>query len=397
MKKTPIIVAITVILLLVLAFFVVLRPDKTPPPKSLPTDGSGVMRVQTYGRATFGIVTRGYGEVTVNLRDEEKAIGKIRFFKVGNDIEFGYSDQWDGGGTITVPEGTEIELDLSDNQDLFVDGKRQFHPGSYTLITTSNTTVTITDTGVVVSNAETDGGGGDLGTTGDTGGDGSAGGEGEGEGEGEEEPQTTQYDPSQESSDPESDDDPVTTEYVTENNEQCSIDLKQEVRNTCCQNLFADEPHSACAYEGYWLFNYNTRLCYYHCFSPCNAGTQEEQNLCCSQEHQFDSTPGCIGNWEYDNSLNECGYACLTQEELDAYFGEEEDEPTDAISAACKTHSNPDECCDFNLKNELSIGPRPGFPDCIGRYAFYEDINKCEFRCSSHGEMLDILRQLEGQ
>lgn len=391
-KQIAFALGVIVMLLIVFALFLKKEPVTTVSPLSLPAVPGNVVRVQTYGNSTFGIITRNTDRVTVSLRDQEKNVGKIRFFKVGNDIEFNYDESWRGGGTITVPEGVIIELKLDEDKNLTIDGRRWGGSGSYQIITTSTTTITINDSGITVNNP-----GDDDDTTPepdddqDTGGDNGDGGDA---GDDPPPPPPPPPPPDEEDDEPNPTPPPPPDDPPLTVHQQCTIKLRQEERNECCQTLNADTPHPECEGDGYWLFNYHTRLCYYHCFHPCHIGTEEEQNLCCAEEHQFDSTPGCIGEWEYNGIARSCSYECYTYEELEEYFGEEEPE-TDPVSQACSVHSNPSLCCDYNLKNQLSLGPRPGFPDCLGLWEFNNGNSTCEFRCATHGEMLDIKKLLE--
>jgi len=360
--------------------------------------GNGILRVNNVGNSNIRIVPARTSQITLDMEGPEKELKKIRFFKLGSDIEFSVSDEWKNvRGTITVPEGMLIDLPDEDGEEES-DFIRLGGGSPYNTITISNSGVSYNDQGGEPSATGTDDdqGGDDGGQTdGDQGGDTPS----------PSPPPPTEPNPvppPPDEGDEEADDDePETTEYApeepTDPNVRCSIKLRQEERNDCCQTAFADEPHPDCAHTGYWLFNYLTRLCYYHCFHPCNVGTEEERNQCCATEHHYDTTPPCIGEWEYGDATSGCFYRCFTEEELEEYFGDDEGDLTDVISLFCSQHSNPDQCCDYNLKNELSIGPRPGFPDCIGLWEFNSGGNKCEFRCASHGEMLEILEQLEEQ
>jgi len=390
--------------LLIVGAIVFLMPEPTTQLTQSVPAGSGVVKIKDVHNSSIRIVPGRTSKITMDLEGPEDELKKIHFFRTGSDTEINVSDEWKGvSGTITVPEGTWVDLNQPEEDE--GDGTSDF------IRLGGGSSITIDDDEVVVTGS----GGGTTspsastppGDSNDTGGDDEdpdvtpdpvpppVVGEGEGEGEDEEggeseggeeedgpaEPDTIQYTP-EEPEDP---------------NIRCSINLKQEDRNECCQTVFADEPHLTCSYTGYWLFNYHTRLCYYHCFHPCNNGTQEERDACCTEQHYYDTTPLCIGNWVYDDAVNGCFYECMDEEELEAYFGEDETVFTDFVSEACSSHSNPDLCCDYNLKNELSIGPRPGFPDCIGRWDFNEGTSTCEFECADYGDMLDILEQLEEQ
>ena len=389
MKKIYLIVGAIVAVLLLGAGYFVFFKNETQLKQTVQADG-GILHVDNISNSNIRIVTGQTNQIILDLTGPEKELEKVRFFKVGNDTEFELSEEWKNvRGTITVPQGTLIDLDIPDESgdDKESDFIRLGGGSTYY-------TINISDSGVSFN---------------------------------DDEPETTQYDPEADQGDdddngqdeddqggdtppppsppppptpPEDEDDePETTQYAPEEsldpNDRCNIELRQENRNECCQENFADSPHDECADMGYWLFNYNTRLCYYHCFHSCSIGTEEDQDECCAIEHYYDTTPPCIGEWEYGDAASGCVYQCLTEEELEEYFGDNEDNNTDAVSQFCSGHNNPDQCCDYNLKNELSIGPRPGFPDCLGRWEFGEAQSLCSFRCATHGEMLEILEQLE--
>ncbi|MFC1733909.1 DUF4215 domain-containing protein, partial [candidate division KSB1 bacterium] len=179
--------------------------------------------------------------------------------------------------------------------------------------------------------------------------------------------------------------------------QRCSIRIKQEERNECCQETFVDDPHPTC--EGYWIFDYHTRLCVWWCPVPdCSVGTtQTERDMCCYEENEGQPKPPCIGNWVYDNFDQTCVYECVI------FDGEEErtEEEIDATSSYCiNTYEDENErsqCCDEFLKHPLSIGHKPGYPDCIGKWSIKPGTAQCLFECVSHEEMLEILKELKEQ
>ncbi len=406
MKK---IIAVIVVLggALILGTVVFLMPDpETHVTQSVPA-GNGVVKIKDLHHSNLRIVPGRTSKITMDLKGPENELRKVRFFRVGSDTEIEVSEDWKNvSGTITVPEGTWVNLDETNGDE--PDSQKPSDPirvGGGSSITIDDEEVMVTGSGGSTppspaptdendAGGATDDGGGEPDTASDPAPPPLPPADGEGEGEGEEESEG-----GYEGGDEEGPNEPDSFEYTPDEPEEsythCTIRLKQEDRNDCCQAVFADEPHPDCAYTGYWLFNYHSRLCYYHCFHPCNQGTQEQRDQCCADEHHYDTTPPCIGNWVYDNTVNGCSYECLNEEELEDYFDAEEEQFTDFVSQACSTHSNPDQCCDYNLKNELSIGPRPGFPDCIGQWHFNESSSTCEFQCADYGEMIDILNQLE--
>ena len=369
-----------------------------------------ILRLTNIDNANLRIITADTDQISVNLEGPEDELTKVRFFTTGYGAEFGFSEEWqNASGTITVPEGMLIEFDVPD--DLNSDGDDEIPNFIRLGGGSSYYSVNITDSGVSFNEEENDG---DDDQTGDdeqnedgTEGDGEDededGGEGEGEGESEGEGEDDSPapppppPPDDQDDDEEESDEPQTTLYEGDGSITCSIEIRQEDRNECCEAANVDTPHPECDYDGYWLFNYHTRLCYYHCFHPCNVGSQDERDECCAEQNHYSTTPPCIGNWVFDNLLRSCSYECMSEEELEEFYGDEDGYDTDLISATCSEHNNPDLCCDYHLKNELSIGPRPGFPDCLGRWHLEEGTSLCEFRCASYGEMLEILEELEEQ
>lgn len=380
----------------------------------------GILKLKNVGNGNLRIITAKTDYISVDLNGPKDELDKIRFFKTGSGTEFELSEEWkDVSGTITVPEGMLIDLDIPENTDNTNDDSVshliRLGGGSGG---NSYNTITINDSGVSLDdgnndepndededsqegdNQEDDN---DTSTdSGDSGGNlppdedpgtpddgnpppaedpGTPDDEGD-EGDNEDTPPIV---------DPIFDDDPIGQE-----SEVCSIKTRQEDRNDCCARVNVDTEHPICSYDGYWLFNYHTRLCFYHCFHPCNIGTQAEKDLCCVNQNYYSTTPGCIGDWVFDSLTFSCAYKCMDEDELEDYFGEtDSNEYVDLISQACAAHTDQDMCCDYNLKNELSIGSRPGFPDCLGMWDFNDTNTKCEFRCSDYGEMLEILEQLE--
>ncbi len=152
--------------------------------------------------------------------------------------------------------------------------------------------------------------------------------------------------------------------------------------------------------------------------TSCGFGAQLLRNRCCARQNES-TIPTCPGQWAYDNTLRRCEFQCDTQDQLgDNPSGQNGGwdtggsglgssngsgivplpgaKPEDPTSAQCINYS-PDarsQCCDERLRNPLRIGPRPGFPDCIGRWIFDPRILNCRFQCADYGEMLNILNDL---
>ena len=179
------------------------------------------------------------------------------------------------------------------------------------------------------------------------------------------------------------------------NYSQCTILLKQDERNRCCREVSINEPHDDCV--GYWLFNYHTRLCYWHC-PPQDCGslaTYDLRNSCCAYENRNEPTPPCAGDWVFSSALQTCEYQCA---EFDAVRGrtlQDIDETSEYCVNTYTDVNDVDKCCDDFLKHPLSLGPRPGYPDCIGRWSVQSGTNRCEFSCVSHEEMIKMLKEIK--
>lgn len=386
--------------LLLLSLFLILKPDQESElKKTIPASG-GVLKVSRVGTSNIYIIPSHTNDISFDLKGDSKDLDRVRFSTLGNNTELIIPDNTGAiTGTIYVPEG--MLVDLPYKNDSAPDS------GSSNFIRLGGgspyQSVTLEEDQISFNNSPHDSGGNpSVPTNGNPSTNPNMNPPGTN-------PPNPQPDPTEPNPVP-----PVQPPIVPinpdpeppiyENDpvgytpEQCTIKLKQEYRNECCQQTNEETPDSGCDYGGYWLFNYHTRLCFYHCFHPCNAGTQEERDSCCADENYYASTPGCIGNWKFDNTVRTCEYQCLSEEELESYYNQDDPlEYRDFVSEACSSHNNPNECCDYNLKNQLSIGPHPGFPDCIGRWEFPVGTLGCNFRCSDYGEMMDILKQLQDQ
>ena len=175
----------------------------------------------------------------------------------------------------------------------------------------------------------------------------------------------------------------------------CTLQIKQEERNACCAQVNATSPHEDC--EGYWLFDYNSRLCYWHCPpQDCsNPTTQSKRDSCCATNNENKPTPACFGEWIYDNTNSLCEYQCA---EINSN-GEHDPEEIDQTSQYCiNTYTDEndiDKCCDEFLKHPLSLGPHPGYPDCLGTWSVKPGTNTCQFACVTHEEAIEIMKKLK--
>ena len=176
---------------------------------------------------------------------------------------------------------------------------------------------------------------------------------------------------------------------------QCTILIKQEERNTCCQQLYANSSHESCT--GYWIFDYNIRQCKWHCpIKDCGSETsQSKQNTCCKTEKANETTPPCSGDWAYNNTDQICEYKCV---DFDGNEEDVSDEETTSVSSYCtNTYTDKNkqsQCCDDFLKHPLSIGFSPNSPDCLGKWSIPKGGNKCTFKCATYEERLEILKKL---
>ncbi|MBN2096823.1 hypothetical protein JW752_05545, partial [Candidatus Peregrinibacteria bacterium] len=116
MKK---VIAILVVLggVLILGAVVFLMPrPATQLTQSVPA-GSGVVTIKNLHNSSIRIVPGRTSKITMDLEGPEDELKKIRFFRAGSDTEIEVSDEWKGvSGTITVPDGTWIDLDQPDEE-----------------------------------------------------------------------------------------------------------------------------------------------------------------------------------------------------------------------------------------------------------------------------------------
>ena len=199
----------------------------------------------------------------------------------------------------------------------------------------------------------------------------------------------------------------------SENAVYCGIG-SQAIRNYCCETEKSGQNEPTCDGVGHWIFDNVQRDCSFACdaveegegateiITDCSIGSQAERNNCCVSQH-VGEYQGCIGSWYYNNAAGNCNFGCDTYDDpINDQEGDEAGEPFsygDPISDFCVDiigEEDRDLCCNDALKNNLSSGPRPGFPDCIGKWNF--DIqNGCKFECAEHAEMMEILNELKRQ
>lgn len=383
MKKFIIILLGVIVVFLVMAY-VKLFTKQTSYQKTIAASSSSVLVLENFDNAKVKIVTGKDEEIKFDLTGPTEDILSIIKAEAGiyTTVEFteGLSDV---SGTITVPEGIILDISLSEERLVKVDdidGQKRIPGEDSFLVDTNNmTSLIVDDSGDVSLNAF-----GDL----------------------------TVWD--DESWDPLDDnggtDDIETIVY-------CGIG-SQAIRNYCCEQENADEQATLCDGLGYWFFNNSERACDYACESlgeqgegeseellDCSIGAQDERDACCASQH-VGEYQGCIGSWRYSAAAQECIFACYDMDDpLEEPLEESGDSGGgsfsygDPVSDYCVDIMNAEDrdlCCDDALKNPLSSGPRPGFPDCIGKWEF--DVQQgCHFECAEHAEMMEILGELRQQ
>ncbi|MBN2087054.1 hypothetical protein JW758_01780 [Candidatus Peregrinibacteria bacterium] len=344
---------------------------------------TGSFILDNFDNSNIKIVTGKTDKITADIKGNKSDIDKISFFVTkDNKSGFTFSDEWQSlSGTITVPEGTLLDIRTGNKVDVILKKSNEDtlvgDSKSFLVDTNLVTSVTMEDGSVSIESVSDP-------VIWDTNSWESLNQSG---GEGDEEAETG-------------------NEYIPP---VCSVG-SQAIRNYCCEEtLGSDLNQPACDGYGYYIFNNVFRECEFICEESedeqvdegdeqdCSIGSQSVRDNCCAYENISEDTSQCIGRWEFNNSTRICEYNCFNEDELDDYFGGDDDNnnnPSIILCANFTSQQDRDECCDYNLANELSIGPRPGFPDCIGRWYFDSD-NGCSFRCAEYTEMLEILKELQ--
>jgi hypothetical protein len=192
----------------------------------------------------------------------------------------------------------------------------------------------------------------------------------------------------------------------------------QIIRNYCCKIQKKDADTPVCIGTGIWVFDNSERNCTYSCEisgngpanseRDCGVGSQTVRNNCCAQrfagQHQ-----GCVGSWNYNNAGEDCEFVCSNGQPLVEGNGNGNGngdgggggglpkfsygDPTSDFCSTIKESPAKDTCCNDALKNNLSSGPHPGYPDCIGTWIFDIDAG-CKFKCAEYTEMMRILDEV---
>ena len=371
---------------------------------SLASVDGGVLKLQNAENSDIKIIVADTNNISINLGGvQEEEAKKVRFFKSGKGTtELDLTHKWWGNdAVITVPKGTLIEVTLDENKPIILEdpvGGDKQSDGSKSFLIDTETVNEITFDSDAVS---VEGDGTDEVIVWDPDNwdffefDDTEGGEGEGEGEDEGgEGGDDDYLP------------PV-----------CSVG-SQAIRNYCCEMLNEEEETPYCSGYGHWIFNNTLRICNYTCEiddggddpddpddfflyvddpADCLDGSPTMQNACCADQNEGVDTPECIGEWRFDAIEISCSYHCFTSEELEDYYSGQSgggDESTEYCSSLA-TQVEQDECCEYHFGNELSTGPNPGLPDCVGKWYFDNTDDDCKFRCADHAEMMEILKEIK--
>ena len=346
---------------------------------------SSVLVLDNFDRSKIRIVTAETDKITFNLRGSAQDLVSLLQSEEGGLTTIDFSGDWAGvSGTIIVPKGMLIDVSFSGRATVDINdagGKKTINGKKSFLIDTTNlNSFEVGESGNIILD-----GWGDLivwddekwdmlGDGGDSDDEESGGGD-------------------------------------TDLPIYCGIG-SQVIRNYCCemQKKGADSP--PCDGRSYWIFDNTARDCAHKCEMPesnqneppvvtsdCGVGAQTARNNCCALRFAG-QYQGCIGSWNYNNASQDCEFVCsnnVPPEEEDGGGGTPGFSYGDSVSDYCATIQKPsdkDTCCNDALKNNLSSGPHPGYPDCIGTWYFDVD-SGCEFRCAEHTEMMKILDEIK--
>lgn len=340
--------------------------------KAISGTSSSVLVLNNFGDTKVKIVVGDSDEIEVDLKGTNAELAGSSIKTNGIFAEFGFSSDWDDvTGTITVPEGILIEVHLASSTNLEIQdiGGEKTLSGVESFMIDSNFLNSLSFDGSGAINLDA---WGDI----------------------------EVWNDNFEVHEGGADDVPVEPEDL-----YCGIG-GQAIRDYCCTTQNADA-ELQCDGTSYWRFDNAARDCASRCevsdevveeeeeLLDCSIGGQEVRNACCAVQNAGEYQ-GCIGYWEFNNSSRHCAFKCTdTLPPTD----DEESGPqySDSISQYCADINDVDDrslCCNDSLKNALSTGPRPGFPDCIGEYYFDAD-KGCVFECSEHTRMVEILTELK--
>ena len=380
MRKYILIMLAVIVFFLVIAY-VKLFTKQTAYHKTIASTSGSVLILENFDHAKVKIVTTKSDEIKVDLKGPAEDILSILRRESGIYTELEFSGEDSGvTGTISVPEGMLIDISLSEGKTVTIDdigGKTSVVNENSFLVDTNNlNSLAVDDSGNVYMKSP-----GDLVVWDDEEWDPLDGNNGDG----------------------------------TEGPVYCGIG-GQAIRDYCCELENTDKEAPECNGVGHWFFNNAARDCDFACEetaggdsgteeADCSVGGQIERNLCCSSQHAGEYM-GCMGTWRYNAALHDCEFGCYgsdyteePEESGDEGGGGSSFSYGDPVSDYCANVTSDEEkslCCNDILKNNLSTGPRPGFPDCIGNWVF-DVANGCEFECAEHAEMIEILNELRQQ
>lgn len=344
--------------------------------KSIAASASSVLILENFDKSKIRIVTTDADEIILDLKGAAEDILSIIQAESGIYTELAFSDETSGvTGTIFVPEGMLIDVSLSENKMITIDdiGGNKIIVGEDSFLVDTNTlnSFTVDDSGNLFLDAW-----GDL---------------------------TVWDDEEWDSLDGNNSDGTQDIIY-------CGIG-SQSIRNYCCETENPGSDTPACDGERHWIFDNTARDCSFVCeiddtveveeIIDCGVGGQAERNLCCADQYTGEYQ-GCLGAWRYNNVSQSCEFECDIVDNFTEPVDPDEDEVIsygNPVSDYCVTiisEEDRDLCCNDTLKNNLSSGPRTGFPDCIGTWNF--DVQSgCAFECAEHADMMEILNELRQQ
>jgi hypothetical protein len=316
-----------------------LSPKQAEFHQSLPSS-DGLLSISNADNANLTILTAQIDTIIVDLQGPADQVGKARFYsEKPPNSKFDLPDDWGGlSGTITVPTGTLVELKPSKNTPVIITDKKGERPASsgkpLLVDTTHVTKITTGKSGIGFQ------GGGVVAVE-----------------------DETLHGTSDQWGDA----------GIGEGSTSCTYGA-QILRDRCCVRLKEGTSVPQCA--GAWTYNSSNRTCEFQ----CDLETPPDVNPG-GQNGGGGSNSGNDGLNGADVGINPNPGA----------------KPEDPTSAQCINYSGEarSTCCDERLRNSLRIGPRPGFPDCLGRWRFDPYTLNCKFQCADYGQMLDILNELK--
>lgn len=392
MKKFFIVLLVAIILLAGLAYGMLFTKETTYH-QAIAASADSILELRNFDRTQVRVQAADTNKITVDLKgagqdlisllQTEEGVSKVDFPDTASGIS----------GTITVPKGMLVKVSLSSTDTLNIDdggARRSIGDKKSFLIDTSN----LNSFAMGQGNNVTFNGWGDLIVWDDQKWD------------------LMANTPGEQGASAKPQENPLA---------YCGVG-SQAIRNYCCVLQQQNTATPACNGVGHWAFDNVTRDCRYKCEtegqsqnqqqnpagnSDCSAGVQTAKDNCCALKYAG-QYQGCVGSWDFDNAIQKCKYVCSdggssgggaggnggsgdgnTGSEGQAHY-------SDSTSNFCATVLKPsdkDACCNDALKNNLSSGPHPGYPDCIGTWIF--DVEKgCQFKCAEYTEMMRILEEL---